>query len=230
VSLVTGAPGLQVSLTVQFGDVNADALSYGIIWGDGSPSASGALSSPYASVPASHTYAWAGVYTLRVTVTDFKHPAVAQTFSVTVGPPVDDDTDGLSDDYEAAHACLLVGTNDAGVDADSDGLTNAQEYQQGTNPCLPDSDGDGYTDGQEAALPQNAGGMVYCSIMRADIQPSPTGDGMVSVLDLALLAGNFLQAVPPAPARLDQDGDHAISILDLAALSGRFLNTVNNCP
>jgi hypothetical protein len=219
-----------VSITAQYGDVDSDALSYDVSWGDGSASVTGGTTSPYAPVPAAHTYAWAGTYSLRVAATDFKHPSVAQTFVVTVGPAVDSDLDGMSDDYEGAHQCLAVGIDDAAADSDTDGLTNIQEYQQGTDPCVADSDGDGYNDGQEWTLSAGAGGMVYCPIMRADVQPAPNGDGRIGVLDLAQLSSVFLQPVPPAPSRFDQDGDSHISILDLAQMSGYFLNSVNNCP
>ncbi len=67
---------------------------------------------------------------------------------------------------------------------------------------------------------------VPCAIRRADVD----GDGVVSILDLALVAGDFLQTVPPAPARYDQDGDGVISILDLAQMAGVFLQPVSACP
>jgi hypothetical protein len=41
---------------------------------------------------------------------------------------------------------------DAGQDADSDGMTNMQEYLLGTDPCAPDTDADGCGDGAESLL------------------------------------------------------------------------------
>ena len=41
--------------------------------------------------------------------------------------------------------------DDTGLDPDSDGLTNLQEYQYGTNSQNPDTDGDGMPDGWEVA-------------------------------------------------------------------------------
>ena len=167
---VTGGPPLFVSLSVQFGDPDADPVYYAITWGDGTAGTTGRVLSPYALVPASHTYAWTGTYTLRVGASDLRHPAVAQTFTVNVGTPVFTDGDGLPDDYKAAHPCLVVGVNDAGSDPDVDGLTNLQEYQQGTDPCVADTDGDGYPDGQESALLQGGNGSAFCGIMRADVE------------------------------------------------------------
>jgi len=39
--------------------------------------------------------------------------------------------------------------SDASKDADGDGLTNLQEYEEGTDPKNPDTDGDGYDDKTE---------------------------------------------------------------------------------
>lgn len=60
----------------------------------------------------------------------------------------DTDKDGMDDNWEKENN-LKIGTNDAGVDADLDGLTNLQEYNLGTNPQKPDSDSDGVKDGDE---------------------------------------------------------------------------------
>jgi len=61
----------------------------------------------------------------------------------------DSDSDGLPDSWETQYfgspaAC------DPNADADSDGLTNREEYQRGTNPTDADSDDDGMSDGFEA--------------------------------------------------------------------------------
>ncbi len=83
---------------------------------------------------------------------------------------------------------------------------------------------DGYPDLVKARLGKSI--TVYCAVMRADVDY----DGQVSILDLAAVAGHFLQTVPPAPARYDQDGDGVISILDLAQMAGVFLQPVTACP
>ena len=92
------------------------------------------------------------------------------------------------------------------------------------DPSCMDSDGDGYTDAQEIALGKDPN--TYCAIMRADVN----GDGKVDILDLTMLASQFLRNVPPAPARLDQDGDAQITILDLTIAASTFLHPVSECP
>ena len=60
----------------------------------------------------------------------------------------DSDVDGMDDAWETANG-LTVGTNDANLDADSDGLSNVREFRWQTNPQLADTDGDGLNDGPE---------------------------------------------------------------------------------
>ena len=62
----------------------------------------------------------------------------------------DDDNDGMPDTYEQANGCLDQFTDDAGIDSDSDGLTNFEEFTLGTDPCDPDTDNDGFDDGDDA--------------------------------------------------------------------------------
>ena len=45
-----------------------------------------------------------------------------------------------------------------------------------------------------------------------------------------MVAANFTQAVPPAPARYDQDGDGKISILDLTKMAQFFTDQRERCP
>lgn len=65
-----------------------------------------------------------------------------------------------------------------------------------------------------------------CPIRRADVD----GDGVVSILDLTLVAGYFAQSIPPAPPGYDQDADGVISILDLTKMAVVFTQSVANCP
>lgn len=53
-------------------------------------------------------------------------------------PNADSDGDGMPDDWERSYG-LLVGGNDANLDADGDGFTNIQEFQLGTRPDSPTS-------------------------------------------------------------------------------------------
>ncbi|MFP6874813.1 MAG: LamG-like jellyroll fold domain-containing protein, partial [Verrucomicrobiales bacterium] len=65
------------------------------------------------------------------------------------GPSLDNDADGLSDPWEIANFGDITTTDGTG-DADSDGLTDAQEFAAKTDPNNEDSDGDGLNDGVEA--------------------------------------------------------------------------------
>jgi hypothetical protein len=67
---------------------------------------------------------------------------------------------------------------------------------------------------------------THCATMRADVYQ----DGVITITDLAFLAAQFLQSIPPATARFDQDGDNLITIADLARAAGEFLKNVAACP
>ncbi len=60
---------------------------------------------------------------------------------------LDDDNDGMPDDYELAHGFNPYDALDANYDADADGLSNLDEYNLGTDPTLIDTDNDGVDDG-----------------------------------------------------------------------------------
>jgi hypothetical protein len=64
-----------------------------------------------------------------------------------LSPIVDSDEDGLPDEWEFRY----FGNLDQGPedDPDGDGLSNADELEQGTDPNNPDTDGDGLSDGDE---------------------------------------------------------------------------------
>ena len=47
---------------------------------------------------------------------------------------LDDDNDGISDDWETTFGLNPFNPNDANLDADGDGLTNLQEFENDTNP------------------------------------------------------------------------------------------------
>ncbi|HBA83476.1 MAG TPA: hypothetical protein DCZ95_05210 [Verrucomicrobia bacterium] len=64
----------------------------------------------------------------------------------------DSDHDGMPDCWETAHGFDSNNASDAAADADSDGLSNLEEYRQASNPNLADTDGDGLSDGDEANL------------------------------------------------------------------------------
>ena len=65
-------------------------------------------------------------------------------YDLKTGTPISDtagsdsDGDGMPDDWERSYG-LLVGGNDANLDADGDGFTNLQEFELGTRPDSPTS-------------------------------------------------------------------------------------------
>lgn len=72
------------------------------------------------------------------------------TFVVDSSNPLftDADNDGMADSWETA-AGLNTGADDRASDADSDGLSNVEEYVLGTEADTADTDGDGMPDGWE---------------------------------------------------------------------------------
>lgn len=62
---------------------------------------------------------------------------------------LDDDNDGMPDEWEEEHGLNSTDSDDADIDSDEDGLTNIEEFEVGTDPNNPDSDGDGVLDGKD---------------------------------------------------------------------------------
>jgi len=99
---------------------------------------------------------------------------------------LDDDNDGIPDEWEEGFGLDPLDPSDARDDSDGDGLSNLNEYTLGTDPTNPDSDGDGVLDGTDK-YPLNP----------AKSEDSPweglIGDplflGMVFVLAVAIVIG-----------------------------------------
>jgi predicted transcriptional regulator len=70
-------------------------------------------------------------------------PAIAQN------EVQDSDSDGMPDTWENTHGLDSNNSTDAGLDPDSDNLTNLMEFENGTDPNEPDTDGGGVDDDVE---------------------------------------------------------------------------------
>jgi YVTN family beta-propeller protein len=80
----------------------------------------------------------AGTY--RIVVTNAANPSPGLSLDpVTLTVLADADQDGLPDAWEAAHGLNANDPEDAALDLDGDGRTNAEEYQSGTDPRDPQS-------------------------------------------------------------------------------------------
>lgn len=66
-------------------------------------------------------------------------------------PPLDEDGDGLYDNWEVVYGLDPADPTDANSDQDNDLLSALDEFQSGTDPTNPDTDGDGIPDGYEFA-------------------------------------------------------------------------------
>ncbi len=72
------------------------------------------------------------------------------TFNPTY-PALDEDQDGLYDNWEVVHGLNPADAADANSDQDNDLLSALDEFWSATNPTDPDTDGDGIPDGYEFA-------------------------------------------------------------------------------
>ena len=63
----------------------------------------------------------------------------------------------------------------AGLDSDSDGLTDVEEALFGTNVQLPDTDGDGFLDGNEVFHVYNPNGLAPATLLDAKLVKSVSG-------------------------------------------------------
>jgi len=111
------------------GDVNNDGYADVIAgaWQDETNGAGAGFSRVYSGA----------LFLDRITDTD------GDTIVDTVDP--DDDNDGMPDVWENAYG-LDPFVNDAGLDPDTDGLTNLQEYANDSSPISKDGDNDGLSD------------------------------------------------------------------------------------
>jgi hypothetical protein len=98
------------------------------------------------SNPGNYTYTVSRIGGDTFGITAFDSNAVTVTFAVDTdgdGTPdtrdSDDDNDGMPDTWETDNELDPLDAADASLDADGDGMTNLQEYEEGTDPNVSDA-------------------------------------------------------------------------------------------
>lgn len=116
----------------------------------------------------------------------------------------DTDGDGMPDWWEDENGFNKSSAADASLDADSDGLTNLQEFVKGTDPKNPDSDGDGIKDGAETGTGK------YVSATDTGTDPLNQDSDNDKLKDgVETGTGKFVSATDTGtdPNKIDTDGD-----------------------
>lgn len=154
----------------------------------------------------------------------------------------DTDGDGMNDGWEVQYGFDPLDVLDPGasLDADSDGLTNLQESQNGTDPNNADTDGDGMPDGWEVNHGLNP--LISDSALDAD------GDGLTNLQEYSLASNslwlavytnisgtvsNFSFGMPGStdPQNADSDGDGLSDFYEItinAAITNLFITNPNS--
>lgn len=109
---------------------------------------------------------------------------------------LDGDGDGMPDQYETDNGFNPASGADGALDADSDGLSNVDEYRKGTLPRVADSDNDGLLDGVETGTGTYVGAG---NTGTAPLTPDTDGDGLKDGEEVATYQTN--------PLLRDTDGD-----------------------
>ncbi|MGI9309454.1 MAG: PKD domain-containing protein [Gammaproteobacteria bacterium] len=101
-----------------------------------------------ASADPAVTFTQPGIYVLELMASD-SDLQTSDLVEVTIVAGVDSDDDTMSDDWEDQNGLEPYDPEDADLDPDNDGLTNAQEFAHSTDPDDRDSDNDWINDGLE---------------------------------------------------------------------------------
>ena len=105
--------------------------------------------------------------------------------------PIDGDMDEIPDWWEREYDLNPSDPADAGLDSDSDGLTNLEEFLAGSNPQKIDTDLDGMSDNWEVSY-------GFCPFINDAIE-DPDSDGLVNVEE-------YRHGTNPLVADTDGDG------------------------
>ncbi len=135
-SMPPNAPATETPVDVWFG-TDPEALTQVV---DGL-----VVSSAIVSAPSAGTYYWR--IDSHPDGDTNGSPVIGDVFLFTIA---DTDGDGIPDTWEQQYFGGPTAA-DAGLDSDTDGLSNLDEYIRGTNPGVDDTDGDGLLDGVETA-------------------------------------------------------------------------------
>ena len=129
----------------------------------------------------------------------------------------DGDMDGIPDHWEVLNGLDPGDPSDASDNADTDALTNLQEFQLGTDPGAGDTDGDGLADHVESNSGTWAGAAdTGTSPRRADTDGDGLGDAVENP-DLPYDAGNPSAQPGSDPNLADSDGDQVWDGAEVAA-------------
>ena len=143
---VSNGEGLQeISLIVNGYRVASEALDLGGDWSGGNGAALGIFSSGIAGSGARSDLTAADFISGEI----FVDRGLYFYSDINYRPPTtDSDEDGLPDEWELLYALGDLGVLGEG-DADGDGLSDADEFDELTDPVAADTDGDGLADGAE---------------------------------------------------------------------------------
>jgi Bacterial TSP3 repeat len=141
-----------------------------------------------------------GTRTIRITATAAKIVAGATTvrniaFDNFTGRLVhfDFDSDGMADGWELLYGLNPDSSADAGISADTDGLSNLQEFQLGTNPTLADTDTDGVDDDDEVASgsdPLDPASLPAADLRVTDVITTKDATGQVTQVQVVVTGLN----------------------------------------
>ena len=148
--------GSEQAIDINATDADGDLLTYSVSGGVDSGQFSiidnftGVVyynAAPYVSSPTDSD--GDNMYELEVTAEDEFAGLDTIKLYISVVSFLDNDHDGMSNDFELAHGLNPDNPSDATLDADGDSLSNLEEYNLGTDPRDEDTDDDGMDDGYE---------------------------------------------------------------------------------